>query len=214
MGIINFDDITKSLNYEGAAEDNNRRDFFQEAMNVFLNNHISTSPEYLNGLLKHLNVIFKMNLSPKYLVKEFTAKCDVISAELYLTLNSWVYDMTKKAPFNDDEYNPESLLCLSENEPENIAELLVDSFMKYNDILIEAPQLAEKLKAVPLAVKDIADANAKLYNDFHDARKCVYNVCEAIGVGSDEFEAVLAKKIISRATNPKSAGDDDAQPTE
>lgn len=213
MGIINFDDIAKSLKYEGAGEDNNRRDFFQEAMEDFINNHIASSPDYLNGLSKHLNTIFKMDLNPKYLVKEFIAKCDVISAELYLTLNSWVYDITKKASFDDDEYNPEILLSLSENEPENIAELLVGSFMKYNDILMEAPQLAEKLKALPLAVKDIADANAKLYNDFHDARKCVYNVCEAIGVGSDEFEAVLAKKIISRATNPKSAGDNDAQPS-
>lgn len=214
MGIINFDDIEKSLKYEGTGEDNSRRDFFQEAMEDFLNNHISPSPEYLNGLSKHLDVIFKMILSPKYLVKEFTAKCDVISAELYLTLNSWVYDMAKKASSNDDEYNPESLLRLSENEPENIAELLVDSFMKYNDILMEAPQLTEKLKAVPLAVKDIADANAKLYNDFQDAKTCVHNVCDAIGVGSDAFEVVLAKKIISKATNPKSAGDNDAQPTE
>lgn len=215
MGIINFDDITKSLKYEGAGEDNNRRDFFQDAMEDFLNSHIASSPDYLKGLSKHLTTIFKMDLNPKYLVKEFTAKCDVISAELYLTLNTWVYDIAKKVSFDDDdEYTPEALLSLSENEPENITNLLIDSFMKYNDILMEAPRLAEQLKAVPLAVKDIADANAKLYNDFHDARKCVYNVCEAIGVGSDEFEAVLAKKIISRATNPKSAGDNDAQPTE
>lgn len=215
MGIINFNDASKSLNYEGAGEDNSRKDIFQEAMEDFLNSHVTSSPEYFNSLSKHLNAIFMMDLSPKYLVKEFIAKCDVISAELYLTVNTWVYDIAKKVSFKDDkEFNPDELLHSLENEPENIANLLVDSFMKYNDILMEAPQLAEKLKAAPLAVKDIADANAKLYNDFHDARKCVYNVCEAIGVGSDEFEAALTKKIISKATNPKSAGDNDAQPTE
>lgn len=216
MGIINFDDINKSLNHEGAGEDNSRRDIFQEAMEDFLNKHVTSSPAYFKSLSKHLNIIFNTSLSPKYLVKEFIAKCDVISAELYLTLNTWVYDTAKKLSFDDDdEFNLDDLLDSLENEPENIANLLVDSFMKYNDIMMEAPQLAEKLKALPLAVKDIADANAKLYNDFNDARKCVYNVCAAIGVESDEFEKVLAKKIISKAKYPKSAGDKDAQqPTE
>lgn len=214
MGIINFDDVNKSLNHERTDGDQRREDIFQEAMEDFLNKHVTSSPEYFKSLSKHLNTIFNMTLSPKYLVKEFIAKCDVISAELYLTLNTWVYDTAKKLSFDDgDEFNPDDLLDSLENEPENIANLLVDSCMKYNDIMMEVPQLAEKLKALPLAVKDIADANAKLYNDFNDVKKCVYNVCEAIGVGSDEFEKALAKKIISKAINPKSAGDDDAQPT-
>lgn len=215
MGIINFNDASKSLNYEGADKDNSRRDIFQEAMEDFLNKHVTSSPAYFKSLSKHLNTIFNASLSPKYLVKEFIAKCDVISAELYVHLNAWVYDIANKLSVDDDEFDPDALLQSLENEPENIANLLVDSFMKYNDIMMEAPQLAEKLKALPLAVKDVADANAKLYNDFNDAKKCVYNVCEAIGIGSDEFEKALAKKIISRAKYPKSAGDKDAQqPTE
>lgn len=215
MGIINFNDANKSLNYGKAGEDNGRRDIFQEAMEDFLNKHITSSPAYFKSLSKHLNTIFNASLSPKYLVKEFIAKCDVISAELYVHLNAWVYDIAKKLSVDDgDEFDPDALLQSLENEPENIANLLVDSFMKYNDIMMEAPQLAEKLKALPLAVKDVADANAKLYNDFNDAKKCVYNVCEAIGIGPDEFEKVLAKKIISRANYPKSAGDNNAQPTE
>ena len=80
--------------------------------------------------------------------------------------------------------------------------------------MLEVSKLANDMKACPPALKEVADASNKLYNEFDAVKKDVYAVCAAFDIGSDEFDKALARKLIRRAKYPKSAGDKDAQPTE
>ena len=210
MGIINFNDVNKYLNH-GMTH---MEDTFQNAMNDFLNKTNDSVPDYLSSLSKRMNTLLLTTISPNYLVKEFIAKCDTISAELYMTLQSWVRSISEKASAFANDFTPDDLLQFYDEEPENIANLLIDTYMKYNDILLEVPKLAEEWKAFPPVIKEVADASNKLYNEFDAVKKDVYAVCAALDIGSDEFDKALAKKLISRAKYPKSAGDKDAQPTE
>ena len=210
MGIINFNDVNKYLNH-GMTH---MEDTFQNAMNDFLNKTNDSIPDYLGSLSKQMNTLLLTTISPNYLVKEFIAKCDTISAELYMTLQSWVRSISEKASAFANDFTPDDLLQFYDEEPENIANLLVDSYMKYNDILLEVPKLTEEWKAFPPVIKEVADASNKLYNEFDAVKKDVYAVCAALDIGSDEFDKALTKKLISRAKYPKSAGDKDAQPTE
>ena len=210
MGIINFNDANKYLNH-GMTH---MEDTFQNAMNDFLNKTNDSIPDYLGSLSKHMNTLLLTTISPNYLVKEFIAKCDTISAELYMTLQSWIRSISEKASAIANDFTPDALLQFYDEEPENIANLLVDSYMKYNDILLEVPKLAEEWKAFPPVIKEVADASNKLYNEFDAVKKDVYAVCAAFDIGSDEFDKALARKLMRRAKYPKSAGDKDAQPTE
>ena len=210
MGIINFNDANKYLNH-GMTH---MEDTFQNAMNDFLNKTNDSIPDYLGSLSKQMNTLLLTTISPNYLVKEFIAKCDAISAELYMILYSWIRSISEKASAFANDFTPDALLQFYDEEPENIANLLIDTYMKYNDILLEVPKLAEEWKAFPPVIKEVADASNKLYNEFDAVKKDVYAVCAALDIGSDEFDKALAKKLISRAKYSKSAGDKDAQPTE
>ena len=210
MGNINFNDVKESLNHRVIHMGNT----FQDAMNDFLNKTNDSIPDYLGSLSKQMNALLLTTISPNYLVKEFIAKCDAISAELYMTLQSWVRSISEKASAFANDFTPDDLLQFYDEEPENIANLLVDSYMKYNDILLEVPKLAEEWKAFPPVIKEVADASNKLYNEFDAVKKDVYAVCAAFDIGSDEFDKALARKLMRRAKYPKSAGDKDAQPTE
>ena len=139
---------------------------------------------------------------------------EAISAELYMILHSWVRSISEKASAIANDFTPDALLQFYDEEPENIANLLIDTYMKYNDILLEVPKLAEEWKAFPPVIKEVADASNKLYNEFDAVKKDVYAVCAALDIGSDEFDKALARKLMRRAKYPKSAGDKDAQPTE
>lgn len=206
MGIINFDDdVSKSIN--GKAS-------FEDAIDDFLNKTNDSIPDYLVSLSKQMKAMFQINISPSYLAKEFTAGCDAISAELYRILNSWVCSISERAATLANNFTSEDLIHFYNEEPENIANLLVDSFVKYNDILLGVPKLADELKAFPPALKEVADASNKLYNDFDAVKKYVYAVCATLDIESDKFDKALSTKIISKAVNSKSAGDNDAQPTE
>ena len=178
------------------------------------NNSDDSIQDYLGSLSKQMNTLLLTTITPKYLVKEFIAKCDAISAELYMILHSWIRSISEKASAIANDFTPDALLQFYDEEPENIANLLIDTYMKYNDILLEVPKLAEEWKAFPPVIKEVADASNKLYNEFDAVKKDVYAVCAAFDIGSDEFDKALAKKLISRAKYPKSAGDKDAQPTE
>ena len=178
------------------------------------NNSDDSIQDYLGSLSKQMNTLLLTTISPNYLVKEFIAKCDTISAELYMTLQSWIRRISEKASAIANDFTPDALLQFYDEEPENIANLLIDTYMKYNDILLEVPKLAEEWKAFPPVIKEVADASNKLYNEFDAVKKDVYAVCASLDIGSDEFDKALAKKLISRAKYPKSAGDKDAQPTE
>ena len=210
MGNINFNDVKESLNHRVIHMGNT----FQDAMNDFLNKTNDSIPDYLGSLSKQMNTLLLTTISPNYLVKEFIAKCDAISAELYMILHSWVRSISEKASAIANDFTPDALLQFYDEEPENIANLLVDSYMKYNDILLEVPKLAEEWKAFPPVIKEVADASNKLYNEFDAVKKDVYAVCAAFDIGSDEFDKALARKLMRRAKYPKSAGDKDAQPTE
>lgn len=206
-----FDDVNESLN-RGVSH---MKDTFQEAMDNFLNGRNDSVLDYVSSLSKQMNVLIQITIGPKYLAKEFIAKCDVLSAELYITLNSWIHSISEKASAIANDFTSDALIEFCDEEPENIANLLVDSYMKYNDILLEVPKLADELKAYPPAIKEVADASNKLYNDFNDAKKQVYTVCAALDIGSDEFDKILGKKIMDRIQKQDSAGDKDAQqPTE
>ena len=178
------------------------------------NNSDDSIQDYLGSLSKQMNTLLLTTISPNYLVKEFIAKCDAISAELYMILYSWIRSISEKASAFANDFTPDALLQFYDEEPENIANLLIDTYMKYNDILLEVPKLAEEWKAFPPVIKEVADASNKLYNEFDAVKKDVYAVCAALDIGSDEFDKALAKKLISRAKYSKSAGDKDAQPTE
>ena len=210
MGNINFNDVKESLNHRVIHMGNT----FQDAMNDFLNKTNDSIPDYLGSLSKQMNTLLLTTISPNYLVKEFIAKCDAISAELYMILHSWIRSISEKASAIANDFTPDALLQFYDEEPENIANLLVDSYMKYNDILLEVPKLAEEWKAFPPVIKEVADASNKLYNEFDAVKKDVYAVCAAFDIGSDEFDKALAMKLMRRAKYPKSAGDKDAQPTE
>lgn len=205
------DDVNESLN-RGVSH---MKDTFQEAMDNFLNKTNDSVADYIRSLSKQMNVMIQTTIGPTYLAKEFTAKCDVISAELYVNLSSWIHSISEKASAIANDFTPDAIIDFGDDEPENIANLLVDSYMKYNDIMLEVPKLADELKAYPPAIKEVADAHNKLYNDFNAVKKHVYTVCAALDIGSDEFDKAIAKKILSRAEQQKSAGDNDAQqPTE
>lgn len=210
MGNINFNDVKESLNH-GVIH---MGDTFQNAMNDFLNKRNDSVPDYISSLSKQMNTLLLTTITPKYLVKEFIAKCDAISAELYMILQSWIRSISEKASAIANDFMPDALLQFYDEEPENIANLLIDTYMKYNDILLEVPKLAEELKAFPPVIKEVADASNKLYNEFDSVKKDVYAVCAAFDIGSDEFDKALARKLMRRAKYPKSAGDKDAQPTE
>ena len=210
MGNINFNDVKESLNH-GVIH---MGDTFQDAMNDFLNKRNDSVPDYISSLSKQMNTLLLTTITPKYLVKEFIAKCDAISAELYMILQSWIRSISEKASAIANDFTPDALLQFYDEEPENIANLLIDTYMKYNDILLEVPKLAEELKAFPPVIKEVADASNKLYNEFDAVKKDVYAVCAAFDIGSDKFDKALARKLIRRAKYPKSAGDKDAQPTE
>ena len=210
MGNINFNDVKESLNH-GVIH---MGDTFQNAMNDFLNKRNDSVPDYISSLSKQMNTLLLTTITPKYLVKEFIAKCDAISAELYMILHSWIRSISEKASAIANDFTPDALLQFYDEEPENIANLLIDTYMKYNDILLEVPKLAEEWKAFPPVIKELADASNKLYNEFTDVKKHVYTVCAALDIGSDEFDKVLAKKIMDRAKKQDSAGDNNAQPTE
>ena len=81
MGNINFNDVKESLNH-GVIH---MGDTFQNAMNDFLNKRNDSVPDYISSLSKQMNTLLLTTITPKYLVKEFIAKCDAISAELYMT---------------------------------------------------------------------------------------------------------------------------------
>ena len=178
------------------------------------NNSDDSIQDYLGSLSKQMNTLLLTTITPKYLVKEFIAKCDAISAELYMILHSWIRSISEKASAIANDFTPDALLQFYDEEPENIANLLIDTYMKYNDILLEVPKLAEEWKAFPPVIKELADASNKLYNEFDAVKKDVYAVCAAFDIGSDEFDKALARKLMRRAKYPKSAGDKDAQPTE
>ena len=178
------------------------------------NNSDDSIQDYLGSLSKQMNTLLLTNITPNYLVKEFIAKCDAISAELYMILHSWVRSISEKASAIANDFTPDALLQFYDEEPENIANLLIDTYMKYNDILLEVPKLAEEWKAFPPVIKELADASNKLYNEFDAVKKDVYAVCAAFDIGSDEFDKALARKLMRIAKYPKSAGDKDAQPTE
>ena len=178
------------------------------------NNSDDSIQDYLGSLSKQMNTLLLTTITPKYLVKEFIAKCDAISAELYMILHSWIRSISEKASAIANDFTPDALLQFYDEEPENIANLLIDTYMKYNDILLEVPKLAEEWKAFPPVIKEVADASNKLYNEFDAVKKDVYAVCAALDIGSDEFDKALARKLMRRAKYPKSAGDKDAQPTE
>ena len=210
MGNINFNDVKETLNH-GVIH---MGDTFQNAMNDFLNKRNDSVPDYISSLSKQMNTLLLTTITPKYLVKEFIAKCDAISAELYMILQSWIRSISEKASAIANDFTPDALLQFYDEEPENIANLLIDTYMKYNDILLEVPKLAEELKAFPPVIKEVADASNKLYNEFDAVKKDVYAVCTAFDIGTDEFDKALARKLMRRAKYPKSAGDKDAQPTE
>ena len=178
------------------------------------NNSDDSIQDYLGSLSKQMNTLLLTNITPNYLVKEFITKCDAISAELYMILHSWIRSISEKASAFANDFTPDALLQFYDEEPENIANLLIDTYMKYNDILLEVPKLAEEWKAFPPVIKELADASNKLYNEFDAVKKDVYAVCAAFDIGSDEFDKALARKLMRIAKYPKSAGDKDAQPTE
>ena len=215
MGNINFNDVKESVNHEKIDNANSIDDIVRDAMDDFLNRTNDSAPGgYLSSLSKQMNAMVQTTIGPIYLAKEFAAKCDVASAELYINLNSWIYNISEKAPAIANNFTPDALIEFSDGEPENITNILVDSYMKYNDILSEAPELTERLKSFPPAIKEVGDAINKLYNEFTDVKKHVYTVCAALDIGSDEFDKVLAKKIMDRTKKQDSAGDNNAQPTE
>ena len=145
MGNINFNDVKESLNH-GVIH---MGDTFQNAMNDFLNKRNDSVPDYISSLSKQMNTLLLTTITPKYLVKEFIAKCDAISAELYMILHSWIRSISEKSSAIANDFTPDALLQFYDEEPENIANLLIDTYMKYNDILLEVPKLAEEWKAFP-----------------------------------------------------------------
>ena len=185
-----------------------------EFMGEILNEYTGCTPEYLRDLSKQLKTILQTTIKQNYLAKDFATKCDEISTELYTTLSSWISSLSEKIAALADDFTADALIRLSDEEPENITNLLVDSYIKYTKLMLEVSKLSNDMKACPPALKEVADASNKLYNEFDAVKKDVYAVCAALDIGSDEFDKALAKKLISRAKYPKSAGDKDAQPTE
>ena len=153
-----------------------------------------------------LNVNLKLTrhtvTKPLCAVKDFQAKCAAVSAEVCRTLDTWL----DTCVMNKDS---------SKEEPENIAKLLMGSYLKYNDIMLEVPKLVEEFKSAPKIAKAIVDAYAEVNDVFNDVKNHVHDICETIDVDPDEFDATLTKLLIREATAKKGAGDKDAQqPTE
>lgn len=140
---------------------------------------------------------------PLCAVKDFQAKCASVSAEVCRTLDTWldtcVMNMNKNS---------------SKAEPENIANLMMDSYLKYNDIMLEVPKLVEEFKSAPKIAKAIVDAYAEVNDVFNDVKNYIHDICETLDYDPDEFDATLAKLLIREATAKKGAGNKDAEPTE
>ena len=80
--------------------------------------------------------------------------------------------------------------------------------------MLEVSKLTNDMKAYPPALKEVADASNKLYIEFNAVKEHVYRMCKMLDVEPDEFDTLLAKKIIDKTQKQDGAGDKDAQPTE
>ena len=185
-----------------------------EFMGEILNEYTGCTPEYLRDLSKQLKTILQTTIKQNYLAKEFATKCDEISTELYTTLSSWISSLSEKIAALADDFTADALIRLSDEEPENITNLLVDSYIKYTKLMLEVSKLTNDMKACPPALKEVADASNKLYIEFNAVKEHVYRMCKMLDVEPDEFDTLLAKKIIDKTQKQDGAGDKDAQPTE
>ena len=156
-----------------------------------------------------MSTVHQWMTHPRRMTHTYIYQYTSFSTELMVAIDAWSADTLQSLTENKDD-----LIQFMDTSMDELAAIMADFHYRYYTLGGEISSVVTELKSFPKYLKQVIDAYSDVAKSWEDAKEIAYKYCDLLDISHEDFDTKVAKKLISRAKYPKSAGDKDAQPTE